>query len=87
MVGLIRKTRILLATSIEDHVDTSNEYGWPPDEFGVHSKAATLEHVWVGNSKVSATECVTLTEPAGTPKVQAFHHETPTFSGAFTFCA
>ena len=55
MVGLIHKTRILLPTNLEDHVDTSSERDWPPDEFGVRSKATTFEHVWVGNAKVSAT--------------------------------
>ena len=35
----------------------------------VRSKAATFEHLWMGNSKVSATECMTVTEPADTPKV------------------
>ena len=74
-IGLIPKTRILLATSIEDHVDTSNECDWLPDEFGVRSKAATFEHIWVGNSRVSAIECMTFTELAGTPTVSEFHHE------------
>ena len=61
--------------SIEDDVNTSSERECPPDEFGVRSKAITFEQVCVGNSNVTATECVTITEPAGTPKVSAFHHE------------
>ena len=61
--------------SIEDDVNTSSERECPPDEFGVRSKAITFEHVWMGNSKVAATECVTITDPGGTPKTSAFHQE------------
>ena len=90
MVGLTNKTRILLVTSIEDYVDTSSERDWPLDEFGVHSKATTLEHLWVRISKVPATASMTLTKPASTlfkgliisPWIQ-----TPTSSGVFTFRA
>ena len=56
----------LPVASIEDGVNTSSECDWPPDEFGVRSKAATFEHVWVGNSKGSATDCMTLNMPART---------------------
>ena len=41
----------------------------------MRSKAATFEHLWMGNLKVSAIECMTLTEPAGTPTVSAILHE------------
>ena len=66
MVGLISNTRIFFVTSVEDYVDTSSECDRPPDECGVHCKAQALEHDWVGNAKVSATACRTLTKSAST---------------------
>ena len=70
-VGLITKTRILFATSIEEsrrHIQRG--CGWPPDELHAHQVCQHLEHVcgWETSARARLYQALS-------SRVSAFHHE------------